>query len=230
MPEQTEAIKKVAISMTSEQEKTKQITYQKLFWLFMVGSVVGVPLEGLWCLLTLGHWETHVVPIWGPFCIIYGLGAVGFYIGAVALKKQNIIVKFIIYSLIATIVEFLCGWVLEYGLNMYAWDYSDDPLNIKGYVSLGMSLIWGVLGIAFNRIVPFLDRIFAKMKGKGWRIACICLTIFMIINFIATVPCFIRWKQRHEGIAPKNSIEQMIDETYDDARMAERYCEWHFIS
>lgn len=41
-----------------------------MFWLFMFGNVLGVLLEGTWCKLCFGHWETHVVTIWGPFCLI----------------------------------------------------------------------------------------------------------------------------------------------------------------
>lgn len=59
---------------------TKPITYENMFWLFMIGSVLGVILEGIWCLIRAGHWETHVVSMWGPFCIIYGFGAVGLYL------------------------------------------------------------------------------------------------------------------------------------------------------
>lgn len=44
---------------------TKPIAYENMFWLFMIGSVLGVILEGIWCLIRTGHWETHVVSMWG---------------------------------------------------------------------------------------------------------------------------------------------------------------------
>lgn len=60
--------------------KKDGVTYCNMFWLFMFGNVLGVLLEGTWCRLIFGHWETHVTTIWGPFSLIYGVGAVMFYI------------------------------------------------------------------------------------------------------------------------------------------------------
>lgn len=124
---------------------------------------------------------------------------------------------------------YICGWVLEYGLNMRAWDYSNSFMNLKGYVTLSMTLLWGLLGIAFGKIVPKLERMFKRMSGQRWRKACICLTIFMVINLTATAACIMRWSARHVGIPPSNQIEEIIDRDYNDERMAKRFCEWHFI-
>ncbi len=218
--------------ITKEKVKnmTGQITYQKLFWLFMIGSIIGVPLEGFCCLITKGHWETHVVTIWGPFCIIYGIGAVVFYLSSVAFKNKNMAVQFFAISLSATIVEYLCSWILEYALHMKAWDYSHHFLNIDGRVSLKMSLIWGVIGIAFiHFFTPHLEHMFEKMRGNSWRAVCCGLSIFMIVNFAFTSVCLVRWKDRHEGISPTNQNEQMVDEKYNDSVMEKRFCEWSFI-
>ena len=62
--------------MKKEVEKREKISYQVIFWLFVIGSLAGVVLEGIWCLLKYGHWETHVVTVWEPLCIIYGFGLV----------------------------------------------------------------------------------------------------------------------------------------------------------
>ena len=85
---------------------TKPITYENMFWLFMIGSVLGVILEGIWCLIRAGHWETHVVSMWGPFCIIYGFGAVGLYLGSVRLKNKSRVTQFLVFSLIAAVFEY----------------------------------------------------------------------------------------------------------------------------
>lgn len=213
----------------NEHGKVKDITYQKVFWLFIFGSILGVLLEGVWCLLIYDRWETHVVSLWGPFCIIYGFGAVGCYIGAVYLRGQSVFRRFIAFAAIGTAIEYICGWVLEFGLNMRAWDYSDSFMNLRGYVTLSMTILWGILGVAFGHIVPKLERMFQKMSGHRWRTACICLTVFMIINLAGTAACIMRWSSRHDGIPPSNAIEQIIDRDYNDARMAKRFCEWRFI-
>lgn len=212
-------------------EKAKErITYPKLFWLFIFGSLLGVLLEGLFCLFRKGAWETHVVSVWGPFCIIYGLGAAVIYVCAVLLEDKNIALRFTAYAVIATVVEYLCGALLKYGLNMKAWDYNGLFLNIDGLVCLTGALAWGVLGIAFEKFaVPQIDKIALKMNGRGWRTTCACFSVFMAINLSVTAVCIVRWAERNRAIQADNSFEQYIDEKYNDEYMASRFCEWSFI-
>ena len=80
----------------------KAITYTKLFWLFLVGSVAGVIIKGLFCLIAKGHWETHVVSVLAPYNILYGLGAVLFYVGAIKLQHRPIAVQISIMTAFAT--------------------------------------------------------------------------------------------------------------------------------
>lgn len=37
----------------------KQVTYSSIFWLFMFGNILGLIIEGVWCKLRYGKWETH---------------------------------------------------------------------------------------------------------------------------------------------------------------------------
>lgn len=208
----------------------RPIVYADLFWLFMAGSLLGVLIEGVFCVFHYGRWETHTVAVWGPFCIIYGIGAVVLYIGAILLRGKNRIVQFAIFAVAATVVEYLCGALLKYGLNMRAWDYSRAFLNVDGLICPTFTIGWGVAGLAFSEwCVPTLRTLLTKMNGVGWNIACICLSVFMTVNLLVTSVCIFRWSQRHQGIAPRNSIEQYIDETWDDNRMQTRFCEWRFI-
>lgn len=222
-------LKKRKISVGEETQIKRYVTYPRLFWLFIIGSLLGVVIEGLFCLVQYGQWETHVVSIWGPFCIIYGFGAAGFYVGSVKLRMRSIWIRFFTYTIIGTAVEFLCGWILEYGLHMRAWDYSHQFGNIRGYVSPQMALAWGAFGIVFEKFVPPMEQIFQKMEGRGWTIFCSALTVFMAINFALTGACIIRWKHRHMGFPPANRVEKMLDEHYNDVWMAERFIEWRFI-
>lgn len=89
--------------------QNQQIIYADLFWLFMAGSLLGVLIEGVFCVFRYGHWETHTVAVWGPFCIIYGIGAVVLYIGAVLLEGKSYILQFVIFTFAATVIEYLCG-------------------------------------------------------------------------------------------------------------------------
>lgn len=204
-------------------------TYQRMFWLFMVGSIAGVIIEGVWYYFVHDRWETHVVSIWGPFCIIYGLGAVAFYIGNYYLRERSIIIRYLAFAALGDAVELLCGLVLKYGLHMKAWTYSHYPYNFMGLICLKMTIIWGFVGIAFQFLIPPSDRMLDLMEGKYWHYSCIALTVFMAVNFALTAVCLIRWKQRHFGSENGGRFMQWIDRNYDDDFMDKRFIEWWFI-
>lgn len=206
------------------------VVYSDLFWLFMAGSLLGVLIEGVFCVFCNGHWETHTVAVWGPFCLIYGVGTVVLYVGSVMMKGKNYIYQFVVFASVTTVVEYLCGALLKYGLHMRAWDYSSKFLNIDGLVCPTFMIVWGIAGVVFSKwCVPVLKKLFSKMNGGTWNIACIGLSVFMAFNLLITSVCIVRWSQRHQGVPPRNSIERYIDKTWDDNRMQKRFCEWRFI-
>lgn len=211
-------------------QKNKRITYPKIFWLFIIGSLAGIPMEGFWCLIKNGRWETHVVTVWEPLCIIYGFGMAGCYIASVLLDKKSIVLKFVTFSVVGSTVELICGLVLEYGLGMRAWDYSNSFMNLKGHISIGMTFVWGVFGLAFSLTIQFLDKILSILDRKLFKILCIFMSVFLAIDLAVSSVCFIRWSERHNGVLPSNQFEQVIDDTYDDAFMKNRFCEWEFIN
>lgn len=207
----------------------QQITYQKLFWLFMIGSVVGIVAEGLWCILKKGTWEYHPATVWGPFCIIYGVGAIAVYIVSIILKGKKFPVQFISYTIAGGLVEYVSSWVQELIFHSTSWDYRDHFMNIGGRVSLKMTIIWGVLGVLFMHFVmPLLESVFERMQGKTWSTACIVLTVFMVINLAVTSAALIRWHDRQMNTPANNQITQLIDKTYDDDFMEKRYCNMEF--
>lgn len=215
--------------MEKNMEKIKRITYPKIYCLFIVGSLLGIVLEGLYCLIKSGQWETHVVTVWEPLCIIFGVGLAGFYIGSVLLENKNAFVKFVTFASVATAVEFISGFLLEYGLNMRAWDYTHSFMNVKGYICIGATLIWGTLGMLFSYAVPFIDRVFDKVSSKPMNVICIVLSVFLAVDLTVSAICFDRWSERHRGIPASSRIERIIDASYGDSFMEKRFCEWRFI-
>lgn len=208
----------------------KEITYQKLFWLFLVGNVLGVILEGLWCTITNGKWETHVTFLWGAFNIVYGIGAVAIYSASVYLKNKKILIKFMSFALIGALIEYVIGVFQEVVLKSTSWDYSNQKLNIGGKVSLLFTIFWGILGVLFTYYaLPFLNKILNKMKSKPWNVTCVALSIFMLINFVFSMVVLIRWGNRLEAPAASNSFMDFIDKMYPNDYLQERFCEWVHI-
>lgn len=217
--------------LPKRQENSDGITYQNMFWLFMLGNVAGVLLEGVWCFARFHRWESHVVTVWGPFCLIYGVGVVVLYIAAVKLKRYSVAVRFLAVALILDAVEYFCGWLIDFGLGMKAWDYSNEFLNVKGRICFWMTLLWGAAGILFARFcMPAVQKLFQKIHGQGWKIACAVLSVFMIVNLSVTAIAMVRWSARHENIAASTYVGQLTDRHFNDEFMQERFMEWSFIA
>lgn len=207
-----------------------KISYDELFWLFMSGSIAGVVIEGLFCLLTKGHWESHVVSVFGAFNILYGVGAVFFYVGAAKLKNRHIVTRVLIMATAATTLELLCGLLLKYGLGMRAWNYENSFLNFQGIICIGFSLIWGVAAFSFCKLYPFISTILSKLKRKKLRIACGVLTVFMTFNLCFTSLAIFRWSERHYNVTADSKLQKYLDYDTPDEWMQSRFVEWEFLN
>lgn len=206
------------------------ISYQQLFYLFMFGNMLGVFLEGIWCKFRYGKWETHVVALWGPFNIVYGIGIVMFYIGEGLLIGRTLGCHVVMLALTGSLVEYLCGVIIRVGIGMKAWDYRKHFLNIQGLISLKMAFMWGALGFCFDRFFyKPLMKLLSSMTGTLWKSACVGLSIFMGINVSCTAACIIRWANRHKGKTALNRISRFIDRKYTDNWMKKKFCNWSFI-
>lgn len=210
-------------------EKNK-ITYSDLFWLFIAASYFGLVVEGLYCLLKFGKWESHVVSIYGHFCIIYGVGVVFYYVFCNYFKKKNVFLQFIVYAFLGTFVELVCGLLLDYGLGMRAWSYENSFLNYRGYICLFMFIVWGIFGMVFEQFIPIIKKCLKITYNKVFKIILPVFTIFMIFNLSFTSICIYRWSERHKNLKPSNSLEKYIDRKYDDDYMKKRFMEWYFIN
>lgn len=206
------------------------VNYQPLFWLFMTGSVVGFVLEGLWVIIKAGHWENHSAVIWGPFCIIYGIGAVAAFLISQLFSGKHVLLQFGACFLSGALVEYFSSLFQELCFGSVSWDYSEHFLNIGGRVSLQMALVWGILGVLFMRFLfPILNWVFKKLNRKKSALLCGILTVFMVINLAVTSVVVIRWQRRLENILPGNSIERAIDYIYGDEKMERLYPNMCFI-
>lgn len=94
--------------------------------------------------------------LYGPFCPIYGFGAIFMFLFLQGFKN-NIILLFIIAFFSLSLWEYVVGWLLEKIFHTKYWDYTQNKFNIKGRVCLMNSLFWGFLGVIFIRYMhPFI--------------------------------------------------------------------------
>lgn len=218
-------IKRLKKAMTPD----KRVMASDLFWLFIIGSVVGFVLEGLWCIVLRGAWENHSATLWGPFCIIYGVGADMVYLIANKLEGKSLRAQFISFAISGAAVEYFGGLFQEICFGCISWDYSADFMNLGGRVSLLTTIVWGVLGMMFVKLpYPYLKKLLTVLHSRRLNVLCAVMAVFMAHNLAWSGAAVRRWGRRIEGKPPVNAIEEYLDERYDDTAMRKTYPNMRF--
>lgn len=123
----------------------------------------------------------------GPFCPIYGIGALIMFFCLRNFKGSPIIV-FILGFIVLSIWEYLVGFLLEKLFNTKYWDYSDSKYNIHGRVCLLNSIFWGILGLIFIEFVhPFVQEKLALVAPNTILYSTIIISIYLVVDCIITV-------------------------------------------
>ena len=138
----------------------------KLMAYFTIYSFLGFCVETLYGLLTKGVIESRQSFLYGPFCGIYGFGAVIMILFLQFCMKNNYTL-FAGGYIIGSIIEYFVSLFGELILHVKWWDYSSEPFNIGGRVCLFYSLAWGILAIYLMRHVnPTVEGWINKIKKK----------------------------------------------------------------
>ena len=122
----------------------------------------------------------------GPLCPIYGSGAVLFAIFVPELKEAPFFL-FLAGAILASILEFTTGALLEKLFHRKWWDYSDIKWNYEGYVCLPVSLIWGGCAVILNMFLnPLLVKLLGIMPKLLIVIIMIALTVVLVLDTVGT--------------------------------------------
>ena len=123
----------------------------------------------------------------GPFCPIYGFGAM-IMILLLDYFKNNIILLFISSLIILTLWEYVVGVLLEKLFKTKYWDYSNHRFNYKGRICLTNSIAWGVLGVLFIKYIhPFIIDILSYVNFSYISIIATIIAIILLIDAIINV-------------------------------------------
>lgn len=178
--------------------KIKEKQYvQKYFLCFMMYAVLG------WCYEVvletfIYRWGfTNRGVLFGPYCPVYGVGALAFLLcfGRLMKKKDlkwlNIIKPFIIFigcMAAATIIELAASYILEFFTGSWPWQtYADYKYNFQARIALSTSLRFGLGGTLFLYIVqPFFDWILSKPSRKTLDIIAVTAAAIVLLDCVYT--------------------------------------------
>ena len=162
----------------------------KIIIYFTFFSFLGFCFESIFGIFSKGVLESRKSFLFGPFCAIYGIGAI-LMIYLLKNHKENNIKIFIGSALIGAFSEYFMSYLCEIFLHFKWWDYRDLILNIHGRTCLFFIIIWGFLGtVLIKYINPALDNNIKKIKKviskELYNLAIIGLTLFFVADIALT--------------------------------------------
>lgn len=123
----------------------------------------------------------------GPFCPIYGFGAIIMFLFLDQFENKPIIL-FFIAMITLTIWEYLVGVLLEKIFKTKYWDYSNHKFNLQGRICLINSIYWGVLGVIFVKYIhPCIQGLISKVDIQILYYISSTVTVVFLVDMIASI-------------------------------------------
>lgn len=163
----------------------KNIVWKVLIY-FIIYSIVGFFLETIFAIITKGTIESRQSFLYGPFCIVYGIGAISL-IFTLNKYRDNTIKLFLYGMFVGATIEYLTSYIGEQMMHVKWWDYSTAFLNIHGRTCLFYAICWGILTIPLIKYInPALDKavekVFSKISIDVLKLAITVITLFMAVD------------------------------------------------
>lgn len=145
--------------------------------LFFISSVLGWLME-VCCKLVQFHRFINRGFLIGPYCPIYGFGAV-LVTALLSPFAQAPVAVFVMAVAVCGTLEYLTSYLMEKLFHARWWDYSHKRFNLNGRICADTLIPFGLLGLLMIYVVkPFLFGQMEKMSPallEGLCIGLICL-------------------------------------------------------
>lgn len=221
----TKQISSPARTKTSAQHSSKfaeGLSFKKLFFVFLIGSLIGTIYEDILIFVTTGVWMTHRGVIYGPFNVIYGFGAV--VVIWLLVRKDYKWWQVVLYgALLGGVVEYVVGLLQLVFTQTRSWDYSGQFLNIHGITTVPIMLVWGIMSLVLVKVIyPPVSRMIESIPVRVGEALFWGLLVFMIVNMLVSWTAILRQTLRHNQVPPFTPVGRFYDDYYND-RFLERY-------
>lgn len=170
-------------------------TVYEFLCIFIIYAFFGWCTEVSYAALDLGKFVNRGF-LNGPYCPIYGVGVL-IVIGVLTPLKENILILFAGSFLLTSVLEYFTGWILEKVFHNKWWDYSEIPFNIRGYVCLKFSVLWGLacsfIMLVLHPIIYKFVKVFPKTVGI---ILLVVIFTAFTVDFVFTVSTILKLNRR----------------------------------
>ena len=163
-----------------------QICY--IFLIFFSYSIFGWLVECIFCTIINKKLTYDRGFLLGPYCPIYGWGALYMYF-FLSKYKEDPFTLFVMAMVGTTVLEYVTSYMMEKLFKARWWDYSKRKFNIEGRVCLLNSFLFGILGLAFIYVIhPSYSSFLESIPNQTFIILAI---ISFIIYFIDNIFTFV---------------------------------------
>lgn len=148
-----------------------------------------------------------------PLCPIYGFGMVIVVVFLTPLTDNSLLL-FLGSTVLTSALEFFVGWLLDKLFHTKWWDYSNQKFNLKGYICLQFSVIWGLACVMIMQIFhPVIMDVLYRIPYKVGVVILVILCCLVIVDLIATVTAVRGLQKRLHAIT---KLAEEIHELSDD--------------
>jgi uncharacterized membrane protein len=168
--------------------------YYYYFYSFMIYSFIGWTTEVLFHIYKLKNFVNRGF-LYGPVCPIYGATAV-ILIYFLSPFSNKLLLLFTGGVIIASIIEYVTGYAMERMFNAKWWDYSDNKYNLRGYICLKFSLIWGLMSLFFIKYInPLVSNITYFVINNFGQVFYNIILILFISDLALTINSLVTFKK-----------------------------------
>lgn len=190
--------------------------YEVVMW-FLTYSMMGWLVESIY-MSFCNHKITNRGFAKGPFCPIYGFGALTVFF-ILRQYSDNSILLFFLGSFLATTLEFLTALVMKRIFGEIWWDYHEKPFNYRGIICLESSIAWGFYTLfLFMFLQNIVAAFVAMIPVRVGRAIGNLILIGYIMDFSATI-----YRQKKENLQESMDEEQIQQIEQEKDKMKDNF-------
>lgn len=186
--------------------------YTQALWLliFFLYCFLGWVWESLYVSVRKREWVNRGF-LHGPLLPIYGFGAI-IILWLTLPFRDSLPLIFVLGMFGATILEYVTGAVMERLFHMRYWDYSNQPFNLHGHISLFTSLGWGLFSLLLVKILhPPIEALLLTVPSSATEPISLLFMIGFVVDTTRSVQTALDMKELITKLTESNESFALLE-------------------
>ncbi len=174
-----------------------KVELKKYFIYFMMYAIIGWIYEVFLEVVVYKWGFSNRGVLFGPYCVVYGFGALIFiftlnsimkYKGSKIFNIFKPLIIFLLCALIATFIELTASYLLDFLTGSWPWQtYVDYNYNFQARIALSPSIRFGLGGLLFLYVIqPLFEKILFKVGRESLNVVFYIFGLTLIIDVMFT--------------------------------------------